>query len=705
MASSAEVAALLQQKEELADAAKAAKAAGRPIEWYASRPDTQRYVGLANQGATCYLNSLLQGLYICPEVRHALYAFKYDPALHGEATSCVPLQLCKLFTQLQHSSRRAHSTRALTSSFGWSAAESFRQHDAQELCRVLFEALSKFGVPCERDVAGEMRDVLRCLECGYESVRTEAFSDVQLDVVGCASVEQALRGMASWERMEGEDSWRCSSCSARRSAKAAHFTALPPLLMLQLKRFVFDLQAMDRPAHIPRRASCAHLRHRHRHSACTCVAPQQLACGHAPGLTPRSAAAPPSRQAMDRRKLNHRVAFPMELDMAPYLGLPPLDDAASETGPGGAGDGGGDGDGGRDGGGDGGGGGGGGGVRGGSEHVYECIGALVHSGSAHGGHYFALLRPPGGEAGGGAEGTSGGAEGTSGGVEGTSGGAAGGGGGEAGGTAEGAHGTSGAEGEGGETSGEAADAAAHAAALPGWYEFNDAVVRPATAAALAAAAGRGEPDSSRYDSGSSSYMLLYRRKGLGAHEGEGEAAGSGDQDGEGEGGGGRLTPPRSVLEEVQQEEAEAARLRAIKASVDRLAEARELARISLGWPSPARAPVLAGPACVLRCSPPRPPPPPAEARGAASPPPRPPPCRRAGASHRRARHLRRMPADAPRRDQRCRAARARRARAAAAAALRRGRAPRRAASDARARRGGRGAAAALAPLARAVGAP
>ena len=76
MASSAEVAALLQQKEELADAAKAAKGAGRPIDWYASRPDTQRYVGLANQGATCYLNSLLQGLYICPEVRHALYAFK-----------------------------------------------------------------------------------------------------------------------------------------------------------------------------------------------------------------------------------------------------------------------------------------------------------------------------------------------------------------------------------------------------------------------------------------------------------------------------------------------------------------------------------------------------------------------------------------------------------------------------------------------------
>lgn len=39
----------------------------------------QKFVGLSNQGATCYMNSLLQTLYMTPEFRTALYKWKYNP--------------------------------------------------------------------------------------------------------------------------------------------------------------------------------------------------------------------------------------------------------------------------------------------------------------------------------------------------------------------------------------------------------------------------------------------------------------------------------------------------------------------------------------------------------------------------------------------------------------------------------------------------
>ena len=126
------------------------KKRGLSPKWYVGRPPGQRYVGLANEGATCYLNSLLQGLFICEEVRDEVHKFRYGGTeVHGPPETCVPLQLSRLFLRLERSERLELTTKALIGSFGWSKADAFRQHDAQELCRVLFSALAKFGVPLE----------------------------------------------------------------------------------------------------------------------------------------------------------------------------------------------------------------------------------------------------------------------------------------------------------------------------------------------------------------------------------------------------------------------------------------------------------------------------------------------------------------------------------------------------------------------------
>lgn len=50
---------------------------------------------------TCYLNSLLQALYMTPEFRNALYNWEYIDGSEKDEANSIPYQLQKLFLNLQ----------------------------------------------------------------------------------------------------------------------------------------------------------------------------------------------------------------------------------------------------------------------------------------------------------------------------------------------------------------------------------------------------------------------------------------------------------------------------------------------------------------------------------------------------------------------------------------------------------------------------
>ena len=66
----------------------------------------------------------------------------------------------------------------LTKSFGWDSSESWQQHDVQELCRVMFDALerrfNKDGYDRPNLInelyQGTLMDYVKCLEVGCEGV-------------------------------------------------------------------------------------------------------------------------------------------------------------------------------------------------------------------------------------------------------------------------------------------------------------------------------------------------------------------------------------------------------------------------------------------------------------------------------------------------------------------------------------------------------
>ena len=98
---------------------------------YMSEPFFFFLTSLSITSATCYLNSLLQSLFMTKPFRAAVYGWRYDKVAHGEPSKCIPLQLQSLFARLELSLQHAVSTKPLTSSFGWTGADAFTQHDVQ----------------------------------------------------------------------------------------------------------------------------------------------------------------------------------------------------------------------------------------------------------------------------------------------------------------------------------------------------------------------------------------------------------------------------------------------------------------------------------------------------------------------------------------------------------------------------------------------
>ncbi|CAH0547726.1 unnamed protein product [Brassicogethes aeneus] len=218
--------------------------------------DPINYVGLVNQAMTCYLNSLLQALYMTPEFRNALYNWAFDG--QNEHRS-IPFQLQKLFLNLQTSSKSAVETTDLTTSFGWQGSDAWHQHDIQELCRVMFDALEqKFKDTKQSNLIndlyeGKMLDYVKCLECGTEGSREDTFQDIPLPVrpfgstVAYNSVEEALRAFVQPETLDGNNQYHCEKCNKKCDAhKGLKFTKFPYLLTLHLKRFDFDYNTMHR---------------------------------------------------------------------------------------------------------------------------------------------------------------------------------------------------------------------------------------------------------------------------------------------------------------------------------------------------------------------------------------------------------------------------------------------------------------------------
>ncbi|XP_018373851.1 PREDICTED: ubiquitin carboxyl-terminal hydrolase 7 isoform X4 [Trachymyrmex cornetzi] len=200
------------------------------------------YVGLKNQGATCYMNSLLQTLYFTNQLRKAVYKM---PTESDDSSKSVALALQRVFHELQFSDKPV-GTKKLTKSFGWETLDSFMQHDVQEFLRVLLDKLeSKMKGTCVEGTVpklfeGKMVSFIKCKNIDYKSTRVETFYDIQLNIKGKKNIYESFSDYVSTESLDGDNKYDAGEHGLQEAEKGVIFSSFPPVLHLHLMRFQYD---------------------------------------------------------------------------------------------------------------------------------------------------------------------------------------------------------------------------------------------------------------------------------------------------------------------------------------------------------------------------------------------------------------------------------------------------------------------------------
>ena len=214
------------------------------------------HVGLKNIGCICYMNSIMQQMYMVPTFRYAIMGSDDHedpkPAENGRISiddDNLLHQLQIMYTFLTYSEKEDYNPKNFCFSFkdfDGNPTNPIIQQDSQEFfnnfCDKIENCLkkTKYKSIINDVFTGRTCSSVICESCKNVSNRFEDFYNLSLEVKNLNNLSDSLQKMISPEKI---DDFKCSNCNKNVTiSKITSLCDLPNILFIHLKRFYMNYE-------------------------------------------------------------------------------------------------------------------------------------------------------------------------------------------------------------------------------------------------------------------------------------------------------------------------------------------------------------------------------------------------------------------------------------------------------------------------------
>ena len=213
------------------------------------------HAGLVNLGATCYMATAVQQLFMLPAIRECVLQFDGLSLTNTESGfgkhSSTLYELRRMFAYLLESERKAYNPLSFCKTYTMDQ-QPLNTGEQKDMAEFFIDLLSKteemtpeLKLVVKKTFCGTLSNNVVSLDCGHVSTTTEEFYTVRCQVAEMRSLYQSLEEVCVKDMLEGDNMYTCSQCSTKvRAEKRACFKSLPDILAFNTMRYSFNMVTM-----------------------------------------------------------------------------------------------------------------------------------------------------------------------------------------------------------------------------------------------------------------------------------------------------------------------------------------------------------------------------------------------------------------------------------------------------------------------------